>query len=281
MKERLITSAAIIICLVPLILFSGYIVYPLVLSVFSVIAVFEILRVMGAHKSLPLSIPAYAFAAALPTLAYFVKPHRTIIFLLLIAAAMFVYMIWLMAVSVFSKGKTPFSKMSEVFTSVLYVLVSFTSMSLIRYINRELGLYFVILIFIIPWISDSCAFLVGSAIGKHKLIPQVSPKKTVEGAIGGVVFAALACLVYGFIIDTFFEEIRVKYIILCLFGLILAVVSQIGDLIASLIKREYDIKDYGKIFPGHGGVMDRFDSVLAVSTILMILCIIVPPFVLI
>lgn len=253
--------------------------YPVVLSAVAVIAVFEILRVMGAHKMLALSIPAYILAAAFPTLAYFVKPQFVIHYLIILAAAMFVYMIWLMGASVFSKGKIPYSKISEVFISVIYVSISVTSMSLIRYFNRDFGIFFVILVFLIPWMSDTFAYLVGSVMGKHKLIPEVSPKKTVEGAIGGAVFSAIVCLIYGIGLDLIFKEIKVNYLILFAFGAILAVVSQLGDLVASLIKREYGVKDYGKIFPGHGGIMDRFDSVLAVSTILMILCIIFPPFV--
>ena len=121
------------------------------------------------------------------------------------------------------------------------------------------------------------AYLVGSAIGKHKLIPEISPKKTVEGAIGGIVFTALACLLYGFILEKFFA-LSVNYLFLAVIGVILSVVSQLGDLFASMIKREYGVKDYGNIFPGHGGIMDRFDSVLATSTILLILTIIFPPF---
>ena len=270
---------AIFLCLIPLVIFSGYLIYPVALSAMAVIAVFEVLRVIGAHKNLAVAIPAYIFTAAFPILAYFVKTHFIPEYILSIAATMFVYMLWLMGASVFSKGKIHFSKISEVFISVIYVLVSFTSMSLIRYLNRDFGLFFVILVFLIPWMSDTFAYLVGMILGKHKLIPEVSPKKTVEGAIGGVVFSAIVCLIYGVGLDLFFAHIKVHYYILFVFGAILAVVSQLGDLVASLIKREYGVKDYGKIFPGHGGVMDRFDSVLAVSTILMILCIIFPPFV--
>ena len=253
--------------------------YPVALSAMAVIAVFEVLRVMDVHKKLALSIPAYIFTAAFPILAYFVKPGYIDAYIIAVAAAMFVYMLWLMGISVFSKGKIPYSKISEAFISVIYVLVSFTSMSLIRYVNRDFGIFFVILVFLIPWMSDTFAYLVGMILGKHKLIPEVSPKKTVEGAIGGVVFSAIVCLIYGVGLDIIFSHIKVNYYILFVFGAILAVVSQLGDLVASLIKREYGVKDYGKIFPGHGGVMDRFDSVLAVSTILMILCIVFPPFV--
>ncbi len=279
MKSRVLTSVAIVACGLLLVIFSGFIVYPIALTILAVIAAFEILRVIGAHKTLVLSVPTYLLSAAFPVMAYFVKENGVLTFLLILAAVLYVYLMWLMGVSVFSKGRIPFSKIAEVFTSATYVTVSFTSLSLLRYINPRLGVYFVVLVFVICWVCDVFAFAVGSLIGKHKLIPEVSPKKTVEGAIGGVVFSALFCLAYGLVIDFFFGGVKVNYLYLFLFGGVLSVVSQLGDLVASLIKREYGIKDYGKIFPGHGGIMDRFDSVLAVSTVLLILSIVLPPFV--
>ena len=278
MKNRVLTSVAIIILGLLLAVFSGYIVYPIVLSALAVVALFEILRVMKSHKEWVLSLPAFIFAPVFPILAYFVKSEDTVNYLLILAAYLFVYMMWLMGVSVFSKGKIPFSRISEIFVAVTYVTVSFSSLSLLRYLNRDYGIFFVVLAFVISWICDVFAFLVGSLIGKHKLIPEVSPKKTVEGAIGGVLFSAIACLVYGLGLDLIVSGIKVNYLSLFLFGAILSVVSQLGDLVASLIKREYGAKDYGKIFPGHGGIMDRFDSVLAVSTVLLILTIVIPPF---
>lgn len=278
MKQRILTSVAIVAIMLLLAILSGTIVYPIGLAVLAVIAVFEILRVMGAHKKFALSIPAYLFAAAFPIIAYFVKHEYMIYFLLALAAAVFVYMLWLMAISVFSKGKVAFSKISEVFMAVTYVSVSFSSLTILRYYDKNYGLLMVILAFVIPWICDVFAYFCGYLFGKHKLIPEVSPKKTVEGAIGGVVFSAIACAVYGLGVDLIIEGVKVNYLILLLFGAVLSVVSQLGDLVASLIKREYGAKDYGRIFPGHGGIMDRFDSVLAVSTILLILCILVPPF---
>lgn len=270
---------AIVACALLLVIFSGFIVYPIALAVLAVIAIFEILRVMGAHKTLALSVPAYLIASAFPILAYFVKTDSVLHFLLALAACVFVCLMWLMGVSVFSKGKIPFSKIAEVFSAVTYVAVSFTSLSLLRYLDNSFGVFCVVLVFLISWACDVFAFAVGSLIGKHKLIPEVSPKKTVEGAIGGIVFSALFCLLYGLGLDLIIENIEVNYLYLFLFGAILSVVSQLGDLVASLIKREYGVKDYGKIFPGHGGIMDRFDSVLAVSTILLILSIVLPPFV--
>ena len=279
MKNRVITSVAILAAMLTVVIFSEFIVYPLALALLAIIATFEVLRVIGSHKIWTLSIPAYLISAAFPLTAYFVDSNNSLEFLLILAAVVFVYLVWLMGVSVFSKGKIAFSKVSETLVGVTYVAVSFTSLSLIRYINHNFGVFLVVLVFVISWTCDTAAFAVGSLIGKHKLIPEISPKKTVEGAIGGVVFSALLCALYGLGLDLVIEKIQVNYLYLVLFGIILSVVSQLGDLIASLIKREYDVKDYGRIFPGHGGVLDRFDSVLAVSTILLILSIVFPPFV--
>jgi phosphatidate cytidylyltransferase len=114
---------------------------------------------------------------------------------------------------------------------------------------------------VIAFTSDSLALFAGMAFGRHKLAPQLSPKKTVEGALGGF-FGAIACtLLYGLILRTWCG-ITVCYPILALYGGLGSVVSQMGDLFFSYIKRQYGIKDYGNVFPGHGGVLDRFDSVI-------------------
>ena len=111
------------------------------------------------------------------------------------------------------------------------------------------------------------------------MIPEISPKKTWEGAVGGVFFTVVAFLVYGIIISLVTTDVRPNYIVLAILGLVLSVVSIFGDLIASLIKREHGAKDYGSIFPGHGGVLDRFDSALAVALVLFAICMLFPPFV--
>ena len=129
-----------------LVIFSGYIVYPLGLSVLAVIAVFEVIRVIGVHKKLALAIPAYLFAAAFPIGAYFVNEEMIPYFLLALSGGMFLYLIWLMGVSVFSKGQLPFSRVSEVFAAVIYVTVSVTSLSLIRYLDRGWGVFAVVLV---------------------------------------------------------------------------------------------------------------------------------------
>ena len=278
MKNRTISSIVILAIALALVIFSKYIAYPIGLSLLAVISVFEVIRVIGAHKNLAITIPAYIMAAAFPILSYFVDKGNALYLLLSLAAAMFVYLFWLLGVSIFSRGKITFPCVTEAFVAVLYVGVSVTSLSLIRYLERGIGVFFVVLVFVIAWVCDTGAFAVGVLFGKHKLIPEISPKKTVEGAIGGIVFTLILSLLYGLGLDLVLKDISVNYLVLGLCGLILPVVSQLGDLVASLIKREHGVKDYGNILPGHGGLMDRFDSVMSVSPILMIICLIFPPF---
>ena len=120
--------------------------------------------------------------------------------------------------------------------------------------------------------TDTFAYFCGRLFGKHKLIPDVSPKKTIEGSIGGTLFCVGAMILYGVIVHRIAEgTMEVNFLMLGVSGLLIAVVSQIGDLLMSSIKRVYGIKDYGRLFPGHGGVLDRFDSVLAVSVMLAVI----------
>lgn len=132
------------------------------------------------------------------------------------------------------------------------------------YLVRELpyGVYSVWMIFISSWICDTCAYVVGMLIGKHKLAPVLSPKKSIEGAIGGIAGAALVGALYAyFIVEPAVSGQKVTWVFV-LISAVGAVISQVGDLAASAIKRNHEIKDYGKLIPGHGGVMDRFDSVI-------------------
>ena len=125
----------------------------------------------------------------------------------------------------------------------------------------ESGVYHYWLIFISAWGCDTGAYCVGMLIGKHKMAPVLSPKKTVEGAIGGVVIAVLLGLLYAALTH---GPVAV-YMMICLFG---AVLSMVGDLAASAVKRNMDIKDYGNLIPGHGGILDRFDSIIFTAPII-------------
>ena len=277
MKTRMLTALGMAVIGIPIIIFSKWIVFPIALALLSVVATFEMMRVFGVHKKLVLSLPAYIIAAAMPILAYFdfARGEGRLNFLLIAVGALFVYLIYLFFVAVFMRGELKYSVVSEIFTASLYVISSFTAISVMRYMTG--GIWFLVMLLVAAWGSDTFAYFTGMLFGKHKLIPEISPKKTIEGSVGGIVCATLLMTLFGFLVGTF-TSLTPNYLVLVLSGLILSAASQVGDLIASLIKRENGIKDYGRVFPGHGGVMDRFDSVLSIATALMIICIIAPPF---
>ncbi len=278
MKVRLLTSLGILVFGLPLLLLSEYIVYPIALGVLSCISAWELLRVFGLHKKYAVSVPAYLISALLPFFSseVFISAERHNAYMLVMALVLFSFLMWLAAVSVFSRGSIGYRSVTAVFMAVTYVTVCFTSLSLLRYMT--LGVYFFELVFISAWMCDSFAYFTGRLFGKHKLAPELSPKKTVEGSVGGVVFSIVGCLLYGLIIELIEPTLSANYLILAVIGLVGAIIAQVGDLWASLIKREYGVKDYSRILPGHGGIMDRFDSILAVSSLVMVICIFAPPF---
>ena len=133
----------------------------------------------------------------------------------------------------------------------------------------EFGRIFIWLVFIGAFVTDTCAYFVGKSVGRHKLCPNISPKKTVEGAIGGVLGAGVAFVLFGLIVNLVFGKYlgggHLSLWLLFVLGIIAAVVSEIGDLTASAIKRQFNIKDFGTILPGHGGILDRCDSIILVA----------------
>ena len=158
--------------------------------------------------------------------------------------------------------------MANVF-NFLYAPVMLSFIYLTR--EQEAGKYIVWLILIRSWGCDTYAYVVGMLIGKKKIFPVLSPKKSLEGCIGGVVGAGLIAALYAvFVVENVFPDKRVTIVItvICMVG---AVMSQVGDLAASAIKRNHEIKDYGKLIPGHGGIMDRFDSVIVTAPMIYFL----------
>ena len=134
----------------------------------------------------------------------------------------------------------------------------------------EDGAIIVWLIFIGSWGSDTCAYCVGMLFGKHKIIPKLSPKKSLEGSIGGVVGAALIGYLYALALSSKITGIDNPKLLFAIIGASSSLISQIGDWAASAIKRNFDIKDYGKLIPGHGGILDRFDSVILMHQLYII-----------
>lgn len=275
MKTRTITALILTLICVPILLLSKYVVYPIFISLLSVVAIYEILNCLGLSKRFSLLIPATVFAAAMPVVTYYLGNEKIMNVAVICFIASFLLMLYYFTLAVLARGELKFTAVAAAYVLTNYVVISFTSLTALRYVTE--GAFTFVLVFIGAWSCDTFAYLFGSRFGKHKLIPEISPKKSVEGSIAGIISAMLVFLLYGFIISKA-TELSVNYITLLVSGLFVSVISQIGDLIASLVKRECGIKDYGKIFPGHGGVMDRFDSILAVSTPLLLICLLFPPF---
>ena len=264
MLTRILTACVLIPLLVLILFFSGTLAYPIAWAILAGVAIFETFRALGRGRDFLLSVPAYIIAVGLPFGFYFTSVGARILL-----AAVLVYLLWVVSVTVFRRGTFAFGEAASVFFAVIYISVGFAALSAIRY-GVDRGAYLCLLAFIGPFTTDTFAYFTGRFFGRHKLIPEVSPKKTVEGSIGGTVFGVVGYIVFGLVMQ-YGYDFSVNYWMLGIAGLLVAVISQIGDLIASLIKREHGIKDYGKIFPGHGGVMDRFDSVLTTSVTLWLL----------
>ncbi len=270
MLKRTITAAVLLSLFIPVLYFSHTPAYSIAMTALSVAAAYEMLNCFGEKKKLRFAIPSYLFALS-PMLPYLASVWWNVSPYPILCALCAVYLIYLFTVTVFAKGTIRFEQTASVFTAVLYVVITFSSIVALRYIPG--GKYIYLLTFLGPWVSDTFAYFCGRLFGKHKLIPEVSPKKTVEGSIGGIIFTAVGFVVYGMIVNHITDyALGLTYIPLALTGMIVSVISQIGDLSASLIKRNYGIKDYGFIFPGHGGVLDRFDSVLLTAPVLLIVC---------
>ena len=175
----------------------------------------------------------------------------------------------LMAACVLAYPRYSFFDISKSLFALVYVGVMLSFVYLTR--ASELGIYMVWLIVISSWGCDTCAYLVGSAIGKHRLAPVLSPKKSVEGAIGGSLGSGLIAAIYGYVLYKM-NFLAMEYIwLLGIICIAASIASQVGDLMASAIKREFGVKDYGTLIPGHGGIMDRFDSMIVTAPIIYFL----------
>lgn len=270
MVKRLITSLIAICVLIPVLIFSGTWVFPIALSAVSVIALYELFKCMGVHKRILVTAPLYIAAAATPIMIRGMGDRGSVAKILFAAACL--YLIIVFADIIWSHGKFYFADGMATFILAVYIIAGMSGLVLVRDFDDN-GMYIYLLIFLGAWTTDVFAYFTGKLFGKHKLIEDVSPKKTVEGSIGGTVFCVLVFITFGIIVDVLFEK-NANILFLAISGAVVSLVSQIGDLIMSVIKRHYGIKDYGKIFPGHGGVLDRFDSILAVSVCMIAICLI-------
>lgn len=276
MKTRVISALLGIVVFIPIIVFSDTLLLPIAAALFSAIAVGELFRCIGAGRKIPYLAVAMLFSVAMPILAGLVKKGTPAsIGMLAFFACVFVILMFVLLV--FGAGKEVFSLVCQMTLGTLYITVGFTSLVLLRSLGN--GFYLFLLPFALAWMTDTMAYFTGRILGKHKLCPTISPKKTVEGAVGGLIFGTGVCVLAAFVLDRL-SLLSPNYGFLIVSSLILSCLSQIGDLFASLIKREYGVKDFGRIMPGHGGILDRFDSILFVSPIVFLIAAatFLPPF---
>ncbi len=266
MKTRIISGAVMLAVFIPCLILSHTVLFDIVISLLCLMAVFEMLGCIKMRSSFAVSVPAYIVAAITPLCIRIVKTDISVSEMLVLVSI--ILMFWVLGVAVFSHGKLDVMRASSAFCLIFYVVFGISSVLAIRAL--EGGEFLYILVMISAWITDTGAYFTGVFFGKTKLIPDVSPKKTVEGALGGIASCVFAFIVYGLIVQFAFEKTP-NYFVLILVAVIASLVSMCGDLIASLIKRRFNIKDYSNLIPGHGGVMDRFDSIIATASILFVL----------
>ncbi|WP_458861996.1 phosphatidate cytidylyltransferase [Acidaminobacterium chupaoyuni] len=193
-------------------------------------------------------------AAAIPVLTSYFEAY---IVLPIIYAFTLLVFLW----GIFHHETVHFEEIAKAYLGTIIIPYMLSSVVRILVHNGSYGRIFVLLPFVAAWCSDTMALTVGMICGRHKLAPAISPKKTIEGAVGGILGGILGMLIYGIVTAHFFDT-QPDFILLIVAGTIGAIAGQIGDLSLSLIKRNTGIKDYGKIMPGHGGILDRFDSVV-------------------
>jgi phosphatidate cytidylyltransferase len=256
-----VISSVIGLPLLMLFIIMGGIYLKIAVGVIIIIAMSEVFHAFSKKTSIVHYI-GYLYAGVYMFFAdRLSEPHILPIILILLTISV------LMAL-VFFSDKVGIKDCAVTIMVFCYIAVLMSTIYLLR--MSRYGHFFVWLSFIAAWGCDTGAYFTGVTIGKHKLVPKLSPKKTIEGSIGGVVLATLLATGYGFIIATFFSSLEeVNVLGFCATaGFVGSILSQFGDLTASAIKRYTGIKDYGKIIPGHGGIMDRFDSVLFTAPVI-------------
>ncbi len=264
LKQRVITGACIAAVMAVILAFSYLpIVIMLFASLLSVMAVYELYQVSGMLKKKGFArIP---FVVSLIWAAGFV--FLPISFHLPLLAGVFGLSMLVSGWNMWRFGKYQLKKTGIIFVISLVFPILYSSVAYVR--EQENGLLYLILIIISCFVTDTGAYFVGRALGKHKLAPVISPKKTVEGFIGGIAINVVVYLIVGLILQ-FGLKTAVSLPMMAVLAAVCGVLDQFGDLSMSAIKRNFDVKDFGNFMPGHGGVLDRFDSLLYVGAFVYI-----------
>lgn len=268
MATRIITAIIAISIGIVLLCLSDTIVLYFVVSAISCTIIVELFR---AEKITDYKI-SYAicilFAALFPfTEMDLFRPYR---YLFVASCILLLFVSYLL-----QYRKLTFDKLAFMITTTTLVSLAISCMITLKNFDQNHGAFYIVLMLMAAWVADAGAYFVGTFFGKHKLCPGISPKKTIEGAVGGVfvtgIILALTCLIYQKICATQGIIFSVNYPLVVILGMVSAVLGMMGDLVASLLKRQCQIKDFGHLMPGHGGILDRFDSVLFVAPFICII----------
>lgn len=270
MLQRTISGVGIAVVLFVSVYFSD-IPFGVLLLLCSLIAVYELSKAVGIHAKAglvnALEVVMYIATVVIYSLVYvcdYSDIDKWTLYVLLAT------LLALMSVYVFTFPKYHCNQVMAAMAIVIYapLLLSF-GYRIRAYAEYQLPM--TALIFIIACGSDVFAYFVGTFLGKHKLAPKLSPKKSIEGSVGAIILTGLACFIYASVLSnmSLIDEIYIPYIVVL--GFVGSIISQIGDLMASAIKRNFEIKDYGNLIPGHGGIMDRVDSWLVVMPLIYVL----------
>ncbi len=254
-KTRLLSGIVLVAIAIASVAAGGPILFAVLLAI-SLIGVSELYSAMGVHQKgfTSLEIVGYIGTVLYYLSLLWIKTDKFSMMILLFT------LVLIMSVYVFTYPKYRAEQIMAALFGVIYVAVMLSYIYKTRMLDG--GAWLVGLIFLSSWGSDTCAYCVGMLIGKHKMAPVLSPKKSIEGGIGGFLGAALLGALYALLISSINHadgHTPLMYAVICAVG---ALISMIGDLAASAIKRNKGIKDYGKLIPGHGGILDRFDSVI-------------------
>ncbi len=266
MLTRIISAGVAIVIAVAVLCFHNTIVLNIAVALLIEVALYELFKAEDCLKFKVSQIVCYIFALTVPFSNYLIKLNENIMYYII---ATFILVMFAAFLGYYKAMK--YEKLSFMIFVSGFIAVAMSTLLYIHSIGGRHGLFYLILTLCGAWLADSGAYFAGTFFGKHKLCPNISPKKTVEGLIGGVITNGLIFIIIGFVYTKIVSaDICLNYILLFVLGMLCALIGLLGDLTASLLKRQTGIKDYGNIMPGHGGVMDRFDSVLFVAPFMTI-----------
>ena len=255
MKTRIISALVYLPIVLGMIYFSGVNgVVNVFVSLISIVAAYEGMKVSCNNQSKIITAVTMIIAATVPFMKYSVISEY-------LPIICFVYMLVLVSVMLAQHSKVGFENIAYSLLFGLVVPLAYSTLAFVRN-ERVDGMAYFMIVFLVCWFSDIGAYFTGSFLGKHKLAPVVSPKKTIEGAIGGYIFSFIAVVVF---VMVYSKEGSPNYIACAVYAVLCSSLSIVGDLCTSILKRQKGVKNYGNIMPGHGGILDRFDSFLFVA----------------